>query len=341
MAGGERAQIPNDMQDDLSDLQGGGPLAPLLQHCQSQLVLHYGHASRRAQMWQAFFRMVAALVAGLGLLGLLCSIGLLTLVVLRLPEPATLLTLEVLSVVAAGGFVVVGLVLSYLKIWLVWRSRAEAYRQLKFRLLVKPELWSGEGNGWQPWFERELQAAHALDRHQLEPLSRQEPLSDLAAEPPATRAAAPDLLALADYYLRRRLASQIRYFESRASRKSFWDNPRLLPFFFFCGVACAIAHVILHDGEASVVFLALSLSAPITWAAIRTWRFANEFSRNAARSRAKHAALTRCRDAILAVSGADRLDSTRLLRLLALSEALLVSEQREWLRLMLDAEWYG
>jgi hypothetical protein len=344
MAGSERGQMLSDMQDDLSDLHGEGRLAEFLRQCQSQLVLHYGNASRKAQNWQAFFRTVAALVAGLGLFGLLCSIDVLTLAALKVPEPVPLPTLEVVCVVAAAGFVVVGLVLSYLKIWLVWRSRAEAYRQLKFRLLVRPGFWAGQEppqGDWQAWFGRELQAAHGLDRHQLEPLSRQEPLGDLADALPETGVAAADVRALADYYVRRRLAAQTNYFEDRASRKSFWDNPRMLPFFFFGGVACAVAHVILHEGAASFGFLALSLFAPITWAAIRTWRSANEFARNAARSRAKHTALTRYRDALLVVSRADPPDAARLFRLLALSEALLVSEQREWLRLMLDAEWYG
>jgi hypothetical protein len=344
VADSEREPMTSDMQDDLSDVSGEGRLALFLRQCQSQLVLHYGNASRKARNWQAFFRAVAASVAGLGLFGLLCSIDVLTLAALKVPEFEALRTLEVVSVVSAAGFVVVGLVLSYLKIWLVWRSRAEAYRQLKFRMLVKPGLWAGQEpprGDWQAWFARELQSAHGLDRHQLEPLSRQEPLGDLAnAQPPSSIAAA-DVSALGDYYARRRLAAQISYFESRAARTSFWDNPRMLPFFFFGGVACAVAHVILHEGEASFVFLAVSLLAPITWAAIRTWRAANEFARNAARSKAKHTALIRYRDAILDVSRAATPDSARLFHLLALSEALLVSEQREWLRLMLDAEWYG
>lgn len=337
-------QMSNDMQDDGSDLVGAGRLAAFLQHCQKELVPHYGAASRKAQRWQTFFRAVAALVAALGLFGLLCSIDVLTLAALRVPEPQALRTLELLSVVAAAAFVVVGLVLSYLKIWLVWRSRAEAYRQLKFRLLVKPELWAGHEplpGDWPGWFNRELQAAHGLDRHQLEPLSRQEPFGDLADAPPAAGVAAADLRALADYYGRRRLAAQISYFEGRAARKSFWDNPRLLPFFFFGGVACAVAHVILHQGATSFIFLAFSLAGPVTWAAIRTWRAANEFARNAARAQAKHTALTRYRDAIAAVSRAEPPDTARLFQLLALAEAVLVSEQREWLRLMLDAEWYG
>jgi hypothetical protein len=344
MAGSEHGPMTNDMQDDLSDLHGEGRLALFLRQCQSQLVLHYGNASRKAQSWQTFFRAVAASVAGLGLFGLLCSIGVLALAALKVPEPGALPRLEVVCVVAAAAFVVVGLVLSYLKIWLVWRSRAEAYRQLKFRLLVRPGFWAGQEppqGDWQAWFGRQLQAVHGLDRHQLEPRSREEPLGDLAEAPAKTGIAAADLRALVDYYVRRRLAAQIDYFEGRASRKSFWDNPRMLPLFFFGGVACAVAHVILHEGAASFVFLALSLFAPITWAAIRTWRSANEFTRNAARSKAKHTALTRYRDAILAVSGADSPDAARIFQLLALSEALLVSEQREWLRLMLDAEWYG
>ena len=342
--GGGRGQAWDDMEDELSDLSGGGRLAAFLHQCQGRIVLHYSNASRKAQMWQAFFRAVAALVAGLGLFGLFCSIDVLTLAALKVPKPEALPTLEVVCVVAAAAFVVVGLVLSYLKIWLVWRSRAEAYRQLKFRLLVKPGLWTGQEppNGdWQAWFDAELQAAHGLDRHQLEPLSRQEPLGDLADLPSHTAVAAGDLRTLADYYVRRRLAAQISYFEGKASRKSLWDSPHLLPIFFFGGVACAVTHVILHQGQASFVFLALSLAAPITWAAIRTWRSANEFARNAARSKAKHTALTRYRDAIESVSRADPPDAARLFHLLALSEALLVSEQREWLRLMLDAEWYG
>jgi hypothetical protein len=336
--------LPNEMIDEISDRERRDRLGEYLRGCQAQLVQHYANASQKAGTWQTAFRAVAAFVAGLGFLGLLSSIGLLTLAAMRAPEPGALHRIELVCVFIATAFVLVGLVLSYLKIWLVWRTRAEAYRQLKFRLLVRPALWtSGQpaADGWDAWLRQGVDAAQALDRHRLEPLARDEPLGELAALPGAFDVTREDLRTLVDYYLRRRLAAQIGYFEMRSSRRSRWDNPRLLPLFFFGGVACAAAHVIDPEGEHGAVFLGLSLLAPVAWAAIRTWRSANEFSRNAARAQAKRAALQKIHDALEAVPTEPEPDAPRAFRLLALSEALLASEQREWLRLMLDAEWYG
>ena len=337
--------LPDEMADDICDLERSDRLGDFLRRCQMLLVQHYANANEKARFWQSAFRGVAAFVGGLGFVSLLCGVGLLTYAALRLPRPSLLPPLELACILVAAAFVVIGLVLSYLKIWLVWRSRAEAYRRLKFRLLVRPALWTGPeqpGEDWQAPLCEGIDLAHALDRHQLERLAREEPLGDLAAAgPDAAGVKAADLRALVDYYVRRRLAAQIGYFEIRSAHRSRWDNPRLLPIFFFSGVACAAAHRLLPEGDRGLVLLAFSLLSPIAWAAIRTWRSANEFSRNAARAEAKKAALTKYRDALGATSKAEKPDGTQAFRLLALSEALLASEQREWLRLMLDAEWYG
>jgi hypothetical protein len=105
-----------------------------------------------------------------------------------------------------------------------------------------------------------------------------------------------------------------------------------------------VGHVTTGAGDrssleaASTLLIAASAGFPVTWAGIRTFRAARESSRNVARSTARREML----DEVARRLDEDRrAEPTSLLGELQICELVLDSDQREWLRLMREVEWYG
>ena len=70
----------------------------------------------------------------------------------------------------------------------------------------------------------------------------------------------------------------------------------------------------------------------------RTFLLAHEFGRNAGRSFAKANALESVAERLRGTSGTS---SAELFRDVWAAEYVIESDQREWLRLMIEAEWFG
>jgi hypothetical protein len=144
------------------------------------------------------------------------------------------------------------------------------------------------------------------------------------------------------YYVRRRLEVQIRYFSRIGSSESgaLLRNTRITPAVFFVSVTLLAFHLGLElavGKPTTPVFLVLSLLVPALWAGVRTFRSANQFGRNRARSAAKASALTQVAKR-LEVSPPP-LDS--LFQNIAVAESVLATDQGEWLRVMIEAEWFA
>ena len=86
----------------------------------------------------------------------------------------------------------------------------------------------------------------------------------------------------------------------------------------------------------SLLLVMLAAALPVIGTGVRTYRLANELGRNVLRFKASAANL----DQILG-SAEGRTQQAELLVDLHQAEQLLEIEHREWLRLMLEAEWYG
>ncbi len=126
------------------------------------------------------------------------------------------------------------------------------------------------------------------------------------------------------------------YFQSAAAHQS---------------VNAATSEVVGHGGPPhwwGLIFVAALL--PIIGATMRTIRSANEFSRHMIRYRAKLTGLTQHAAAVEAYAqqlkpGAHEpvppAEAEQLLLELWGSEQIMASEHREWLRLMIEAEWFG
>jgi hypothetical protein len=80
----------------------------------------------------------------------------------------------------------------------------------------------------------------------------------------------------------------------------------------------------------------LAACLPVLGAGIRTLHTASEGRRNAIRFQAKYYTLEKLREELQGVSDADT-----AFRLLWQCERLMDNEHREWLRLMIEAEWFG
>jgi hypothetical protein len=250
--------------------------------------------------------------------------------------------LEGILAASTAVFVLVGLARKRHRAWLLARYQAERLRLLKFRAFADPRVWTdapGPGD-WEADFTREVTRILEIEGDELESISHHEPVPALPSAALAESVSEPTRRELLVYYRIKRLEPQTEYFERRARRTFFFDNPVLLPLVFFVSVGCVLVHFALervrHESALAVGFAIVSLALPAAWAGVRTYRSANEFSRNRSRSLAKQNALAEL---------GDRLSRERepqaIFGDVLLAEYILAADQHEWLRLMVEAEWYG
>jgi hypothetical protein len=159
----------------------------------------------------------------------------------------------------------------------------------------------------------------------------------LAVPPAAT-------IELIDYYRTRRLEYQLAFFLKRANeylklQKVTMHVPAAL---FLASVGAVLIHYgydFYTHAERLDTFsrwmIVLAASLPVIGGAIRTFVLAYEAARNAYRYRAKAVALASIKSALEHATG----PCSQFLALW-FCEQTLENEHREWLRLMLEAEWF-
>jgi hypothetical protein len=339
----------DDMIDTPVDVRKWPFLRTVLGDCRDSLVAIYTHADEQAIYAQRIHRywvIAAALLAT-------AAVGLAVFqLVLRQhkPEAASRLVIpELLAVIGALGAFHFGE--RWRERWLINRNKAERCRLLKFSSLIDPALWSIESSSAAECRPGLAAATDALQTISYEDVKRWSD-DDTFSLPPG-RITPRDTIELAElrgYYREKRLQRQIRYFEEQYQRKlrrdRFWRRAPVKLFTY--SVALVAVHAVLEEflkGRAPEQLLewlvGFAVLLPAVGAGIRTWRSAHENTRNTTRFRAKHLALSN----ILHRMEADPLESDAhaeaLLRDLWCAEQIMESEHREWLRLMLDAEWLG
>jgi hypothetical protein len=145
-------------------------------------------------------------------------------------------------------------------------------------------------------------------------------------------------------YIALRLADQARFMRQAGARHHRLDHAtrHYLPLLFFASVACVGVHsalALLHGDlptHAAHVFLVLAACIPVVATGLRTYREAIQVSRNAARFSSKASALEILRQEMAAAESLPQ-----ALTVAWHTEQVLEAEHREWLRLMLDAEWFA
>jgi hypothetical protein len=248
--------------------------------------------------------------------------------------------------------------------WLETRHQAELYRQLKFTLLIHPEVW-----GDAAWREKQVKKFSGRRNEAWLKLEIENPPPHGLLEIEEKPLKWPTLRQLVEYYIAKRLNPQQEYLANRAQQDQYKDLFRHWPdvlfavsvlfagvhFAFFLTKHWPLFAVARREETSGVVFwtalflLGAAAALPVFGAAARTWRAAFEFSRNKSRFHATHTALEQVEVSLLhdALAGpvdsadpkglADR--SLKVLRELWWAEHILCNEHHEWLRLMLEAEW--
>jgi hypothetical protein len=370
-----------DMNDSQNDLQRWPKLAPVLQDCETTLGETYRRTDYNSRKYHFRHKVAGIVAAFGGMFAVLFAIAQLRRKLpyeLRLVgelAPGTAHQWETVAAFAALVAVVVGLRIALSKKWLVDREKAERCRFVKFGFLISPEAWSDPSD-----VREAVKATNALKRQDLKRLAEgEDKASEAASVGAAARIDEATLDQLVDYYLEKRLCLQLRYFERQAKRRYLWDwLTWVVPFmFFFLSIAAAFAHffhelvnapffhhlvewlsnmfptLILeqtlngigtqHNSQDSkeldMVSLRLILVAaclPVIGAAVRILRTAHEFGRNTLRFRATSNELKQLLDRLQ-----KQADPPAKLEILHKTERALQAERREWLRLMIEAEWFG
>lgn len=345
---------------DMNDGPEAAVLAPFtelqseLEWLKSNLTTRWFEVDREALRCQWRHQRLARIAIATGTAAIILAVIQLSLK-LTLPSLAFVaLLLEAVAVAAAVIAVGVGIGAKFDRRWLGQRHHAERLRMLKFRSLA--QLWCLQPQSWRAWVTEQLsQLEGADDFGKVEQWSREgevEPdlASSVGCEPNANFARA-----LTIYYRFKRVEFQADYFKRRREtyerQTDRWRHLNLPV--FLVGVFCVIAHFALEfhasrlaqagGAEAArlweslaVWFVALAAIIPILGAGVRAWFAAFELPRSASLFAAKHRALGHLVNHL-------KDDSGRVLPTLhhmAQVEHFLEHEHREWLRLLLDTEWF-
>jgi len=319
------------------------------------VALPLAEAERRADRHQRVYRWCAVTASVLGAAGLLLAVGTLVwesgesnqIVSGPLLSNRTLLIGEVVLAVSGLGVVLFGLFADVKGGWLRERNKAERFKLLRYRFLIDPTRWpDADGR-----FQTELEDIRS-ESPDVASWVKQEPVPVFTA--PAVDDAEV-IERLLRYYLTDRLEGQIAFFRSRAEafeRRLAWVRPFpvLLFYLSFVGVALdATLQSVAGDSPevktAIAVLAAAALGLPVVSAAMRTIVLSRELARNSSRYAAKLHALTHLNVQLNVAlkdiqTGLPPGRSATILRDLSCCEYLIESDHREWIRLMVEAEWY-
>lgn len=345
-APGKRA-LGDDMVDS-SKWLSSETLGEALRFCQEQLSADYQNLDWWARFWQKARLYAAMLVTLLGLVAVVAALVLLPTSELGYIPPRHE-WVEVLAVSFAFLTVIFGVWLSMHQGWLLDRHRAERLRRRKFHYLISPALWAGlpdQKRQLDKEFEGDLRDIRCLMWPGLEKwVTNDDPprAPVIPADAKWSRTLAEDraLSDLLQYYCETRLSRQLEYFIARSASRGClslitYKAPQYL--FFLTAVVVFLRLGLKHWWVTmpDTRLLTLAVALPALGAAIRSFRLAKEVDRNALRFQAKKSAMETVRDRLRVAQTPEALFHD-----LWACEYVLESDHREWLRLMIEAEWFG
>jgi hypothetical protein len=345
-----KMEYNDDMHDSPQDTSPGQPLRDALILCQNTVEVGYRRADASALRHQRYHHLLTITAAIFGTTAVLLAIVQLS----GLFPGMWPVQLSGIAVAFALIAVITGLVSSQRLSWLLERHRAERYRLLKFRFLIDPALWGGEKDETKARMNRltnEVNNIRVLNRQALRRWIDEDEVPEAPTPLLHSKTNESTVRDLIEYYQKKRLDVQTDYFAGRARRnvrmhRYTWFLP---PLFFFSSVLAVSGHFI-YDIFASarglqaevttsnlfVLFVVLAAALPVIGAGVRSLRTAYEFARNNSRFRAKLVALSRLAERLRQEN-----DPEAIFRDLWSCEQIMESEHREWLRLMIEGEWFG
>ncbi len=333
-----------DMIDADKDLSLYKPLNHALKTFREIILKEYDSSDKSAMLNQKYHRILTILAAVFGTIAVLFAIMQLS---GFFPTPWPMWA-EMVAALIAIFAVIVGTVQGRHHQWLLQRHRAERFRFLKFMSLIHPYLWSGSSSKMEAWKNKIIEEKNRILKLTHKSLhtyiEEYEPL-EIPAEINECVIDSHTLNSLVDYYRRKRLYVQMKFFNKRARQykgiERFAKN--IPPLFFFLSVLCVFSHFMIDIFYSryglhflSVLLIVLAASFPVIGAGVRSLRYANEFARSASLYQAKYSALLHLDEKLKKEAGCGA-----VLHTLWHCEQFLEGEHCEWLRLMLEAEWFG
>lgn len=250
-------------------------------------------------------------------------------------------------------------VLSHLhKEWLKKRFMAEQYRSLKFRAFLQPDLYCKSDKPreerlarWSDWLNAEKEL---IEKENLKKLRDCIEYDTVSQPPPDISGCAFDEAYLTEfvrYYHDKRLTTQIDYFETRATQLESQDElpRRVVSICFILSVIFLFGHYIIDfyfinsdfpSHSISLILLLLTLLLPIVSLTFRTLRSSNEVARSASLFRSKRNALKEFEIRLSEETKKNERPWSKILNIVWECENHLEKENREWLRIMSEAEWF-
>jgi hypothetical protein len=259
---------------------------------------------------------------------------------------------ELIIVGIAGLAVLLGVIAKFDRRWLTQRNTAERLRMLKFRALE--QLSCRDPAGWQNWVEgRLISLKDTADFTSVKRWSREGEVEPEVQNSP--KCESDTAQALTTYYRHKRLLFQANYFNRRKEQYERQTSGRrhLSLIFFLVSVFLAFVHFLAdplsdsfrdwgHQTTSTVLELLAVWSAafaaiiPISGLGIRAWFAAFQLPLSASIYEAKNHALLHAANGLDSVSE----DFEGTLYHIAHIEQFLRDEHREWLRLLLETEWF-
>lgn len=354
------SKLSDEMHDSGKDLDHYRFLALPLRVCEKEITPKFDIADKASQTFQNWHRGCAITAIWSGTLAVLMAILELAYHD-RLEAWTTLHRISVWlpSLVELGlaGLAslaaLVGWFARFKQRWLRLRYQAERYRLLKFDLLSKPWRWEQTVEN-ERWLSSKLaevggvNSGEALEEEARKPILKLDAITRSDVSPRV-------LHSLTEYYLKKRLEHQRNHFLDRAKRNETRDRvlKHVPHFLFFASVLAVIVqfcmnYFLLGKPENHVFTTVGAAMLPAVAAGFSTWRAAFEYSRNKNRFRSASANLIEL-DGRLSEGlskpvppGSCAPDLAHdILQEISWCEHLLIIEQMEWLRLMLETEWYG
>jgi hypothetical protein len=349
--------------DDIRKLKN--PLGLVISYIHASLFETYDEYDKEAITKQRYHRTFSTFAVFFGTLSILLAI--LQVFLKAYGDPGSSGDIPGLALFEKGAFftaiitIAIALGSRLLKGWLNKRYLAEQCRTLKFRALIHPYLSFSTGNAWEKRFTKwkaKFDGA-VLSLKKKEDLGLDEILgSDQVNVPPHEASGVPlnipYLVMLADYYHKKRIATQLEYFSARA--RSFRTVNRYterIPQLCFIGsvtfaglqFGIEFFHLLSFLPDPSVervqaAIILVILVLPSLGVAFRTWRSSIEVARNASLSGAKYIALRQFEVRLSEERAKADVNWEEVLKIMWECENFLESENKEWLRIMHDAEWF-
>jgi hypothetical protein len=334
-----------DMYDSNEQIPSFQPISVALKHCRDVIWKNYRVYDKSALRNQKYYRILAVVACVCGTVAVLSAIFQLSgLFSRRWP-----LWAEIIAALIAFAAVMAGIMWSQQKKWLLDRVKAEQYRTLKFLSLIHPDLWTGNIDQWKDKLAKKAEEIRQMNAGQLRQMARKDYLSQLP-KLGGCRFSDEAILAMLNYYEYKRLKVQMAYFRKKERQNEIINQyTRNVPYLlYFLSVVAVLGHFIvdIFSGgrmsmhATSIILIIFAAALPVLAAGFRTLRSAYEFARSASIFQAKYTALERFSSAIAEEAMRVPLNKEAILDNLWQCEYFLEAENREWLRLMMEAEWF-